>query len=275
MKAMGNLEIKNDDRDAYTIAQLAHSGFLPKAYISPTNIRELRSLIRFRGYLVNQRRGIKNQVQTLIDRNIWLCQRPKSFKDVFCKRGRVWLNEVKVPDRERYILNECLKNFDNLSGQILSLDKYLISQEYEMEGLQWLRTVPGFGRSIVNAYCVLAETGEVNRFNKAKGFIHYAGLIPREFSSGDKYRTGRIIKNANMHLRTAIIESTFAALRVDKGLKAYYLQKKKITGSGPAIVACARKLANAIYHVLKEKRKYRYEQVNSPTAACHSCSVSK
>jgi len=273
MKAITESETKNDPNDANMIARLTHSGFLPKAHVSSVTIRELRSLVRYRGSLVNQRRSTRNQVHALIDRNVWPCHKPKSFKNVFCKRGLLWLKELSLPERERFILDQCLANFEALNKQIAVVEKYIQVQDHDLPGLKYLRTVPGFFTSVVNAYVVLVEASDITRFRKAKGFAYYAGLVPREYSSGDKHKTGRLVKGANMHLRTAIIESTLSAIRTDKGLRAYYKQVKSRRGSGPAIIATARKLSYAIYHVLKEQRPYRFEKVQSPVATCHSSSV--
>lgn len=273
MKAITTSETKNDKTDADMIAKLTYSGFLPKAHVSSLNIRQLRSLVRYRGFLVNQRRSIRNQLHSVIDRNVWPCHRPNSFKNILCKRGRQWLSEIELHERERFILNECIHNFDYINEQILTVESYIKSQEHDVPGTAYLRTVPGFKTSVVNLYCVLVETSDINRFRKAKGFAYYAGLIPKERSSGDKQITGRLIKGANMHLRTAIIESTLAAIRVDKGLCAYYKQVKIRRGSGPAIVATARKLSYAIYHVLKEQRAYKAHEFELPMAACHSSSA--
>lgn len=275
MKAITESETKNDKTDADMIARLTHSGFLPKAHVSSLNTRQLRSLVRFRGHLVNQRRAIRNQIQTLLDRNVWLSQRPQSFKSPLCKRGRLWLEQLQLPERERFILDQCLDNLDHLNNKISNMELYIQKQEHDMPGLTHLRTVPGFRISVVSVYCVLAEISDINRFRNAKGFAHYAGLIPREYSSGDKHRTGRLIKGANLCLRTTIIESTLAAIRSDKGLRAYYLKVKARSGSGDAIVATARKLSYAIYHVLKEQRSYRPELEQPSAAACHPFSVSR
>lgn len=274
MKALTESEFKNDKNDARMIAELAHMGFLPQAHISTTSVREIRSLVRHRAALVDNRRAIRNQVQTLIDRNVWPCQRPQSFKNLFCKRGRTWLVSLQLPERERYILDHLLAVFDQLSEHISQAEWFIKSQESDMPGLEYLRTVPGFQTSKINAYTVLVEASDITRFKKANGFTHYAGLVPRERSSGDKHRNGRLIKSANMYLRTAIIESTFAAIRKDRGLQAYYKQKKARCGSGDAVIATARKLACAIYSVLKEQRPYTYEsQLHPSAAACHSSSV--
>lgn len=273
MKAITESETKNDKTDADMIAKLAYSGFLPKAHVSSITVRQLRSLVRYRGYLVNQRRSVRNQVHSLIDRNVWPCQKPGSFKNIFCKRGLKWMQELSLHERERFILDQCLQKFHQLNEQITAVELYIQSQEHDMPGVKYLRTVPGFWTSVVNLYCVLVETSDISRFRKAKGFAYYAGLIPKERSSGDKQITGRLVKGANMHLRTAIIESTLAAIRVDKGLRAYYEQVKDRRGSGPAIIATARKLSYAIYHVLKEQRAYKPENALPPVAACHPPSV--
>lgn len=270
MKAISESETKNDAQDAELIARMQHSGFLPHAHVPTLDIRQLRSLLRFRHFLVNQRRSIRNQVQTLIDRNLWVSDRPKSFKNVFCKRGLQWLAGLALPERERFILNQCLQSFQDLSQKIKQQEVFIQEQTLQLPGLSHLRTTPGFRFGKVNAFIVLTEASDIMRFKKARSFVHYAGLIPREFSSGDKHRTGGLIRSANMHLRTAFIESTLAAIRQDKGLRAYYKQVKTRAGSGAAIVATARKLASAVYFVLKEQRAYRPENVNPSAVACHS-----
>ena len=258
MKAITESETKNDKRDADLIGQLALSGFLPKAHVSSQQTRHLRSLLRFRYFLVGQRRSIRNQVQILLDRNLWPCQRPRSFKDPFCQRGLRWMQSLELPKRERFILDRLLESFHQLSERIQAMENFIQKQPWdEISDLSYLRKIPGYRKSIVNAYVVLTEIDDIQRFKKARHLAHYAGLIPSEHSSGDKHRTGRLVKDANHRLRTAIIESTFAAIRADKGLKAYYQKVKKQSGSGSAIIACARKLCYAIYHVLKFKVDYK------------------
>ena len=270
MKAISDSETKNDAQDAQIIARLQHSGFLPHAHVPSIDTRQLRSLLRFRHFLVNQRRSIRNQVQTLIDRNLWVGQRPESFKNIFCLKGLKWLATLPLPQRERFILDQCLQAFQDLNQKIKALEVFVQTQTLEFAGLNHLRTVPGFRASKVNAFIVLTEASHIARFKKARSFVHYAGLIPREFSSGDKHRNGGLICNANMHLRTAFIESTLAAIRQDKGLRVYYKQVKARAGSGAGIIATARKLAYAVYSVLKEQRAYWPENFIPPAAACHS-----
>jgi transposase len=265
MKAIAEAEIKHDRKDAETITRMLHSGFFPEAHVSSSDTRHLRSLLRFRHFLVKERKKVRQQVQILIDRNIWPCDRPSSFKDPFCKRGLVWLQKVSLPEYERHILNECIDSFQTLSNKIFYFEDFLAKQAVDLPGQKDLRSVPGFRLSKVHAYTVLLEIDGINRFNKARRLAHYSGLIPGEDSSGDKHRKKGLVK-ANMYLRTAFLEASLSAIRIDKGLKDYYKSVKERCGSGAAIVAVARKLCYAVYHVLKEQRAYRPENFN-PSAA--------
>ena len=272
MVALTTAEIKNDNNDAMLIAQLAHMGLLPKAYLSSLPMRELRSSLRLRNFLVNQRRGIRNQVHGLIDRNVWPSDRPKSFKSPFCKKGLFWLAHLTLSEKERFVLDESLNIFKELNDKIDAIDQFLQSQSVDLPGLTHLRSVPGFKSGGINAYRVLIEISDIARFNNSRGLLFYAGLIPREHSSGDKQRKGHLVKNANLNLRTALIESTFAAIRQDKVLKSFYKTAKERSGSGAAVIATARKLACAIYYVLKEQKRYDPSHLVPSATACHSSS---
>ena len=270
MKAITDSETKNDPNDAELIARLTYSKFLPEAHVACADTRQLRSLLRFRHFLVKQRSAIKNQTHVLIDRNFWPCQMPGSFKDLFCKRGLLWLKNLVLPERERFILDDCLKTHQELTKKILELESFINAQADDLPGMKHLRTVPGFKKSKVHAYIVLLEADEMARFHKAKHFAHYAGLVPREFSSGDKHRTGRLVKSANIFLRNALIESVFGAIRSDRELRAYYQSVKQRAGSGSAIVASARKLSYAVYHVLKDRTNYK---AFPPATAFHPSAI--
>ncbi len=270
MKLISQSEIKNDDHDAQAIAEMSLHKYLPQAHVSSANIRGIRDLVRYRGALVSQRRSIKNLVHSLIDRNVWPEDRPKSFKDVFCKRGMKWLESVNLQPKQRFILNDLLLSFNNINQMLENIEGYIVTCHDEFPLMQFCRTVPGFRTGGINTMVVLGEISDINRFRKVNSFNRYCGLVPREHSSAGKIVKGRLVKEANMHLRTALIESTLAAIRVDRGLKEYYKSVKQRCGSSAAVIATARKLATALYFVLKEQRPYRpHAFTATPVAACH------
>lgn len=257
MRAITSSETKNDANDADMIAKLTYSGFLPKAHISSLGTRQLRSLVRFRYFWIRKRTALRCQVQTLLDRNLWPSDRPGSFKNPFCKKGQKWMRALDLAPTERFILNQCIDTYNSTTADIIRIESLIGESAQDLEGLKYLRTVPGFRTSKVHIYAVLLETDDITRFRKARHFAHYSGLIPKEHSSGERHITGRLVKGANQFLKTAIIEATWSALLTDKTLKAYYLSVKTRRGTGPAIIATSRKLCYAIYHVLKDRTVYR------------------
>ena len=164
---------------------------------------------------------------------------------------------MPLPEREQFILQQCLATYTHLTRQIAAIERYVAAQALDLPGLPYLKTVPGFHHSKVHRYTVLLEIDDIARFPKARNLAHYAGLIPREHSSGDTHRTGALVKQANKHLRTALLESVFGALLADRGLRSYYQSVKARRGSGPAIIATTRKLSYAVYHVLKDQVAYK------------------
>ena len=59
---------KTDFGDARLLADLVRVGYLPKVWLAPQNIRELRQLVRFRQQLADQRRNAKLRVRALLRR---------------------------------------------------------------------------------------------------------------------------------------------------------------------------------------------------------------
>src|SRR3989338_512711 len=144
MKAITESETKNDQKDAETIARLLQSNFFPHAHVASLNTRQLRSLLRFRHFLATQRASLRHQIQILLDRNLWPQERPQNFKNILCQRGRRWLKTLKLPEREEFILNQCLENFDQINAQVQDLETFIQQQTLDLPGLNYLRTVPGF-----------------------------------------------------------------------------------------------------------------------------------
>jgi transposase len=66
IKAFENRRVKNDRLDARLLADLLRMHCLPKAWIAPGEIRELRELVRYRHKLVDQRAGLKAQVHGVL-----------------------------------------------------------------------------------------------------------------------------------------------------------------------------------------------------------------
>lgn len=122
--------------------------------------------------------------------------------------------------------------------------------------IQQLRSVPGIGT--VSAIQVLAELLLLPADRDVRQWVAYAGLDPREYSSGTSLRKyPRISKVGNRHLRHALYMPALVASRHEPHLRAFYEQllargKKK----RPALIAVARKLLHAIYGMFRSGQDY-------------------
>ncbi len=137
----------------------------------------------------------------------------------------------------------------------ISADEKL-QQRYEQ-----LRSVPGIG--VVSGIAVLGEVSLLPEDRDVRQWVAYAGLDPREYSSGTSvHRRTRISKVGNRHLRSALFLPALAASRHDPHLRAFYQhllargKKKK-----QALTAVARKLLHAIYGMFRSQARYEGSRV--------------
>lgn len=257
-KAITASQAKCDKNDADTLAHLTHLGYFPKAYTAEAPTRQFRRLLRTRVHLSRSIAAIKNRIHALLNANTFWSERPKNFKDLFCKRGLEYLKTLKLPESESFLMEQLLEHIQAIQGLRDKLDGYIEQINFQSNQLQYLRTVPGMNGKLFK-YIVLAEIDNIHRFKNARTLIAYAGLIPKEKSSESKIRKGRLRTDANPYLRWAMIEATLAGILKDPGLKAYYKQMKQAHHTSAARIAVARRMLRSIYYVLKEQRPYFLE----------------
>jgi transposase len=128
-----------------------------------------------------------------------------------------------------------------------------------------LRTVPGVGPR--TAEVVAAHLDNPRRFTKGKQVSAYAGLVPRQFQSGESDRRGRITKRGPAILRKLLVECAWAMLRYNAWARAVWsrLTRGGTTRKKPAIVALARRLLVRCWAMLRDGKPWREEP--APIAA--------
>jgi len=142
---------------------------------------------------------------------------------------------------------------------LAKLDKSIEALAEELIEYDLIQSIPGIGTKI--AATILAEIGEIDRFDHAKKLIAFAGIDPSVFSSGKFTATqNSITKRGSRRLRTALYQAVRCGLRSsrNKKLRAYY-DKKRAEGKlfKVAVIACANKLIHWIYAILTKKETFR------------------
>lgn len=252
-KALGVVEAKNDRLDAKLLAQLRSSGMIAASYVPPDDIRERRALVRGRKALVEKRADFKNEVHSVLD------QQGISYDwNPFTENGREALASEALPldTIARTLIEAYLAVIDELTTQIEALENVIEERAASLEETQRLMTIPGV--SFYSSLLITAEIGEVDRFDRDKELVSYAGLDPVVRESADSRTEGSISKQGNSRLRSILVQCARVAVHTcnDEYLSQFYNRLKRRKNHQIAIVATARKLLVSIYHMLTRKEMY-------------------
>uniref|UniRef100_UPI00373FCB85 transposase n=1 Tax=Haloarcula japonica TaxID=29282 RepID=UPI00373FCB85 len=120
--------------------------------------------------------------------------------------------------------------------------------------------MPGVGQYTVAV--IVAEVGEINRFDEDKELVSYAGLDPTVHQSGHKEIRGGISKEGSAPLHWALVQCANITVRCDEPLGNFYTRLKERKNHQIAIVAAARKMLVSIFHVLTRKEAYDPPEVS-------------
>ena len=130
-----------------------------------------------------------------------------------------------------------------------------------IEAVRHLRSVPGIGP--LTATALVAFVGSIHRFASGRRFASYLGLVPKERSSGETRRLGRISKRGDTYLRTLLIHGARSVLLSAKrkaepdDLARWALGVELERGHNKAAVALANKLARIAWSVWRDARDYQ------------------
>ena len=255
-KAIAWAKVKNDKVDAKMLRELLQARLLPECWIPEKEIRDLREIVRYRTKLVSIRSQLKNMIHSYLSKqNV-----PLQWENIWQGRGKKWLEEVTLDYPHQEMKFYCLKIIDSLDKVIQIYDEKLRTSDYRPEGLDLVLTLPNTGYT--RALTIVLETGPIEMFKSAKGYVSCCGLAPRTRESGGKVRQGGLSKEARLPLKYTYIEIANGRRRFDCVLEKYYERIEKKKGKGIAKISLARKIAKGVYHMLKKGITFQeYERI--------------
>jgi len=238
---------KTDAEDSRTLANLLHSGFFPEAHKSREEIYQLRLLLRERTFIVRQRTSVKNQIHGIATTQG--LHHIVGGNPLF-KRGK-----VGIMNGENFVLKELHYLEEDLEKRIKPFDEKLQLEINKYPEAKILQTIPGVG--VVTALTIISEVDDFKRFKTGKRLTSFAGLVPRQRSSGETIRYGSITHAGSAPLRTALVET---AMRIREGnapeLFAFVKRLTPICGAKKARVALARKLLIIMWKMIVSNTSY-------------------
>ena len=246
VKAIASAKLKNDRVDSETLAHLLRCDLLPESWKADRETQARRQQVRLRATLVRQRTRLKNQVHAVLHQQG--LRSPAT--DLFGKRGRRWLKEVKLPQQARESVEVCRRMIDSYNEEIQKQNLQLSEKAKDDERVKWLLTIPGIGEG--SAMMLLAEIGDLARFGNKEALCSYAGLVPRVRESAGKAARGGITRQGSPWLRWIMVEAAQVATRCSPAAKRYYERLSRKKHKPVARVALARKLLIAVYALLHD-----------------------
>ena len=131
-----------------------------------------------------------------------------------------------------------------------------------------LCTVPGIGW--VLAYTIAAEIGDIGRFPSPRKLAGYSGLCPGVYQSGGRDLRGPLSKQGPRYLRWALVEAATHACKHAVYRERYQQTKARIgkqRGAKVAQIDLARRLSEAIWHMLSRGEPFAPKGATDPLAA--------
>ena len=213
--------VKTDRRDALKLARLLRSGDLTPAWIPDEQHEGLRDVTRAREDTVEDLQRARQRLSKLLLR---LDLRPPSGIKPWTKRYREWLHHVKIGTAAQdTVLEEYRLAISQAEDRVARLEAAMREVAAESPRASLIAALQAMrGVQAITAITVVAELGDLTRFRSPRQLMSYAGLVPREDSSGRRQQRGRITKTGNAHLRRVGVESAWHyrhAPHVGKALK--------------------------------------------------------
>jgi transposase len=253
MYATRNKRIKTDRRDARALAEACKKGDYRRAHRISDEQRHVRAVLVVRDGLVTSRTRYINLVRALL-RGHGLRVRTGMAK-TFVER----VKELDIPGRLKSEIAPLLAMMGPVNKQIHWCDQQIGMIVKGDEVVQRLCTVPGIGPVTASAFVCTID--KVERFAGSHELESYLGLVPSEYSSGEKQSRGRITKRGDRRVRCLLVEAALGILRREDPrtarLKEWGTRIAMRRGKKIAAVALARRLAGILYAMWRDGSTYR------------------
>ena len=250
VKLIANARVKTDKQDVFRLARLLAGGLIPEVWVPPVPVRELRTLIADRRRLIKIRTMTRNHLHSLAHRHNLALPEGTAFAD----KNQGWWKNLSLSPVEILGLQQDPAMLDFLEPEIKAIDAELArlsTCDPWQEAVPYLMQLPGFG--LIVSLTVLSAIGDIQRFPTSKHLVGYSGLGASLHQSGETDYSGHITKQGRKELRYALVEAAWVAVNSHPYWREQYQKLSHRMSANKAIVAIARRLLVAVWHVLTER----------------------
>jgi transposase len=200
--------VKTNRRDALKLARLMRSGDLTPVYVPQVEDEAIRDLCRAREDAIRDLKAAKFRLKAFLLRHDIRYTGRATWGPAHLR----WLSEVVCPTpAQQMVFQAYVRAVNEHTERLARLEQELKDQVQTwrlapvVEVLQALR-----GVQFTVAVTMVAELGDLTRFDHPRQLMNYLGLTPSEYSTGERRRQGGSTKTGNTHARRALIEGAWA-----------------------------------------------------------------
>lgn len=244
--------VKTDRRDSEALARLHRAGELTSVWVPDEEQEAIRDLTRAREDMKHLERQSKQRLNAFLLRH---GRHYVSGKTKWTQTHWRWLERVKFARPvQQIVLQEYIDTVQQLGFRVAALEGEMASalQGWTLapvvEALMALR-----GCRLITAMTVMAELGDISRFDTPRQLMAFLGLVPSEFSSGGTTRRGGITKTGNGHVRRVLIESAWCYRFPARKSAPLQRRAEKTSAAVQAIAWKAQKRLCARYRYLDQR----------------------
>lgn len=249
---------KNDAKDAEAICEATRSKKVLSIPIKTVVQQDLTSLHRARSQVVCQRTQVANHLRSQLAEYGLITRQGHAALEALARQ--VLAGELLEASRELlFVVTDLYEQLQYLKKRLVNYDAEVKRIAKENKSASKLMTMPGIGE--ITATALIAKVEDFSAFKRGCNFAAWLGLTPKEYSSANKRRLGKISKQGDRYLRTllihgarSVINASLAKKRCDTTYHRWIAQLVERRGKNNAAVALANKHSRMIWAIMKHDR---------------------
>ena len=199
--------VKTDRRDAVSLARLLRAGELTPIWVPDKEQEAMRDLTRAREDMKKMERASRQRLGGFLLRH----EKVYPGRSKWTKAYFRWLESIRFETAaQQIVLQEYIDMVKDAQQRVATMEQEMRkalegwNMKPIIEGLMALR-----GVNLVTAMILIAELGDISRFESPRQLMAYLGVVPSEHSSGERQKRGGITKTGNGHVRRVLIEASW------------------------------------------------------------------
>ena len=249
---------KNDANDAAGICEAVARPGMRFVGIKSVDQQSLIALLKVRQQLIAQRIALGNSIRgMLLEHGIAI---PKGDHHLHAALADILEDgDNELTGLLRELIADHQSDMHAIQTRIDWCDKQVKEAASQDDRCKRLQAIEGIGP--ISAVALVAHAGDPGAFESGRQFAAWIGLVPRQYSSGYRIRSGRITKQGNVMLRTLLVHGARSAVRVankKRDPRSLWINRLQSRSHGNvAAVALANKNARIAWAILNHNENYR------------------